>query len=143
MSNEKKKGTYAWIWDFAGEHRPSYVLSILAAVVGVACGLAPYFLTAEVIRLLLSGCMDFGVYLKYIGIISAFWVARFVFHAISTTLSHKATFAVLGNIRKRCCAKLTRVPLGYMLDTPSGSIKNILVERIDSCLLYTSPSPRD
>ena len=132
MSNEKKKGTYAWIWDFAGEHRPAYVLSVVSAIIGVACGLVPFFLTADLIGKLLSGCKEMAVYGKTLGIIAAFWIARYLFHSISTTMSHKATFAVLGNIRKRCCAKLTRVPLGYMLDTPSGSIKNILVERIDS-----------
>lgn len=132
MKEEKKKSTYAWIWDFAGLHRPAYVLSVAAAVIGVACGLVPYFLTATLIEKLLSGCRDWAVYGKTLGIIAVFWITRYLFHSISTTLSHKATFAVLGNIRKRCCAKLTRVPLGYMLDTPSGSIKNILVERIDS-----------
>ena len=60
------------------------------------------------------------------------WLGRCGFHSISTTLSHKATFAVLGTIRKRVCAKLSRVPLGTVLDIPSGSIKNVLVERIDS-----------
>lgn len=132
MKEEKKKGTWAWIWDFAGEHRPVYLLSVLAATVGVGCGIAPYFLTAELIRQLLSGCREMTVYLHLCGIIALLWVVRCLFHSISTTLSHKATFTVLGNIRKRCCAKLTNVPLGYMMDTPSGSIKNILVERIDS-----------
>ena len=47
-------------------------------------------------------------------------------------MSHKATFAVLANIRKSCCDKLARVPLGYVKDTPSGTFKNIMVERIDS-----------
>ena len=132
MKEEKKKSAHAWIWDFAGEHRPAYVLSVLAAIAGVACGIFPYFLTAKIICDLLSGCREMSVYLESLGFIAILWVVRYLFHAISTTMSHKATFAVLGNIRKRCCAKLARVPLGYMLDTPSGSIKNILVERIDS-----------
>lgn len=55
-----------------------------------------------------------------------------LFHSLSTTCSHKATFAVLSNIRKSCCDKLARVPLGYVKDKPSGSFKNIMVERIDS-----------
>lgn len=55
-----------------------------------------------------------------------------LFHSLSTTCSHKATFAVLSNIRKSCCDKLAKVPLGYVKDTPSGSFKNIMVERIDS-----------
>lgn len=39
---------------------------------------------------------------------------------------------MLANIRKSCCDKLARVPLGYVKDTPSGTFKNIMVERIDS-----------
>jgi ATP-binding cassette subfamily B protein len=47
-------------------------------------------------------------------------------------MSHVATFNLLGNIRKRMCDKITRVPLGTILDMPSGSLKNIMIERIDS-----------
>lgn len=62
----------------------------------------------------------------------ALWVGRCGFNSVSTTLSHKATLAVLGSIRKRVCEKLSRVPLGTVLDMPSGSVKNVLVERVDS-----------
>ena len=95
------------------------------------------------------------VYLKECLIIAAFWFGNVLFHSISTTLSHVATFNVLGNIRKDLCDKLSRVPLGSVLDMPSGALKdlcdklsrvplgsvldmpsgalkNILVERIDS-----------
>ncbi len=57
---------------------------------------------------------------------SALWVGNCVFHSVFTTLSHKATFAVLGNIRKRVCGKLT------VCDMPSGLLKNVPVERIES-----------
>lgn len=73
-----------------------------------------------------------NIYLQHCLAMALLWVGRCGFHGISTTLSHKATFAVLGNIRKRVCEKLTRVPLGTVLDMPSGSVKNVLVERIDS-----------
>lgn len=132
MKKEKKKGSFDWIWDFAGEHRPVYMLSVLVAVAGVACSLAPYFIMADMIRRLISGNREMGVYLTQCGVIAGLWLLRGLFHSVSTGMSHQATFTVLGNIRKRCCAKLTRVPLGYMLDTPTGSIKNVLVERIDS-----------
>lgn len=64
--------------------------------------------------------------------IAGSFVIAELFHSLSTTCSHKATFAVLSNIRKSCCDKLAKVPLGYVKDTPSGSFKNIMVERIDS-----------
>lgn len=56
----------------------------------------------------------------------------YLFHGISTCCSHKATFQVLANIRKRLCDKLAKVPLGKVKDTPSGALKNIIVERVDS-----------
>ncbi len=130
--NNKKKSAYTWIWDFAGEYRPSYVLSVILAVCGVVCGILPYCIMAHIITNLVDGVHETQVYLTDCGIMAGLWLLRCMFHSLSTGCSHKATFAVLGNIRKRVCAKLSKVPLGFMLDTPSGSIKNVLVERIDS-----------
>lgn len=132
MNEQPKRSTAAWIWDFAGEYRPQYILSVLSAVCGVICGILPYFVMANIITDLLGGCRELEVYLKNCLLMAVLWAGRCGFHSISTTLSHKATFAVLGNIRKRVCEKLSRVPLGTVLDMPSGSVKNVLVERIDS-----------
>ena len=57
---------------------------------------------------------------------------RYVLHAVSTTLSHHATFHVLANIRMRLLNKLATLPLGTVLEKPSGSYKNVIVERVDS-----------
>ena len=62
----------------------------------------------------------------------AFWIIRILMHNFSTTLSHVATFTVLGTIREDVCTKLSKIPLGSVLDDNSGSYKNIIVERIDS-----------
>lgn len=132
MNTKMKRSTATWIWDFAGEYRSRYVLSVLSAVCGVICGILPYFVMANMIGDLLGGCRDMNIYLQHCLVMALLWVGRCGFHSISTTLSHKATFAVLGNIRKRVCEKLTRVPLGTVLDMPSGTLKNVLVERIDS-----------
>lgn len=130
--NNEKKSTFAWIWDFAGERRASYILSVVLAVCGVVCGILPYFIMAHIISSLVDGVHEMQIYLIDCGIMTVLWLLRCMFHSLSTSRSHKATFAVLGSIRKRVCAKLSRVPLGFMLDTPSGSVKNVLVERIDS-----------
>ena len=75
---------------------------------------------------------SFEKYLIKAVLIALSFVIAELFHSLSTSLSHKATFVVLANIRKACCDKLARVPLGYVKDTPSGTFKNIMVERIDS-----------
>ena len=43
-----------------------------------------------------------------------------------------ATFNVLGSIRIQLCEKLSRIPLGSVLNDNSGSYKNIIVDRVDS-----------
>ena len=64
--------------------------------------------------------------------IGLLWLGRVLCHAFSTANSHKATFAVLGEIRKACTEKLARMPLGAVLERSSGALKNTLIERIDS-----------
>ena len=132
LKKQKQRSSFSWIWEFAGEHKPVYALSITFAILGVICSILPYFFVGDIVKKLLDGCRDIDVYVQSIVIIALLWAGRCLFHSISTSLSHKATFTVLGNIRKRCCEKLNRVPLGYVLDTPSGSLKNIIVERVDT-----------
>lgn len=65
-------------------------------------------------------------------VIAVMWLLRVTFHSLSTSQSHQATFAVLGNIRKQGLDKLSRMPLGDVQARGSGELKNILVERVDS-----------
>ncbi|WP_027728992.1 ABC transporter ATP-binding protein [Treponema sp. C6A8] len=132
MSDKKKKSLLSWIFRFAGQKKPMYVLSIFFAVLCVACAIMPYIMIAQIVRQLLGGIRDINLYIKECGIVAVFWAGNAIFHMISTTLSHIATFNVLGNIRKSLCDKLARLPLGSVLDMPSGTLKNILIERIDS-----------
>ncbi len=130
--NPAKKSLVAWIFEFAGEKKGQYIVSVFFALLSVACCIAPYLMIARIVRQLLAGVRDWNLFLKECGIVALFWLGNVVFHAISTSMSHIATFNLLGNIRKRMCDKLTRLPLGTVLDMPSGSLKNIMIERIDS-----------
>ena len=129
---EKKRSAAGWILEWAGQKRSAYVWSVVLAVLNVVFKIIPYFIIADVVKLFLDGNKDFKEYMiRGVWIALSFIIAE-LFHSLSTALSHKATFTVLANIRKACCEKLARVPLGYVKDTSSGTFKNILVERIDS-----------
>lgn len=128
----KEKSVIQWLGEFAGTHKSLYTASVLLAVCGVACSIVPYVIMGDIVSRLIQGDRQWEEYLRLGLIMAGFWLGRVIFHALSTTCSHKATFHVLGNIRKRVCDKLARVPLGVVKDTPSGSLKNIIVERIDS-----------
>lgn len=129
---QKEKSVFAWLREFAGSHKGLYTASVATAVLGVLCSIVPYIIVGDMLAKLLGGNKDWSFYLRDGFIMAAFWLGRVIFHGISTTCSHKATFHVLGNIRKQVCDKLSRVPLGYVKDTPSGTLKNVIVERIDS-----------
>ena len=129
---EKKRSAFSWILEWAGQKRSAYVWSVVLATGSVIFKVIPYFVIADVVKMFLDSNREFKAYLvKAVWIALSFILAELL-HSISTALSHKATFTVLANIRKACCEKLARVPLGYVKDTSSGTFKNILVERIDS-----------
>ena len=129
---EKKKSAVSWILTWAGQKRIAYMWSVLLAIGNVIFKILPYFIIADVVKLFLNGEKEFEIYLAKAVLIALSFIIAELLHSLSTALSHKATFAVLANIRKACCEKLARVPLGYVKDTSSGTFKNILVERIDS-----------
>ena len=132
MDQQANKSPIAWIMSFAGRKRKLYVTSVVLAVIGVLCGLVPYALMGSMAKNLIEGNREWSFYLTHGLMMALCWVGKIVGHNISTTCSHVATFHVLGEVRKQLCDKLSRVPLGYVKDTPSGSLKNIMMERLDS-----------
>ena len=126
------RGLISWIFYFAGSKKGQYIVSVFFALLSVACCIAPYFIIARIVQQLLAGVRDWQLFLQECEITALFWFGNVLFHAISTSMSHIATFNLLGNIRKSMCDKLTRLPLGTVLDMPSGSLKSIIIERIDS-----------
>ena len=136
MSEKEKKtqepSPMAWILAHAGEGKGAYIASVLFAVMGVLCQIIPYVCASRIIVKLMEGSRDMGEYLSLFFRMAAGWVLRVFLHSVSTTLSHRATFKALANIRRLCMDKLVRLPLGAVQERPSGTWKNIIMERIDS-----------
>lgn len=131
-AKNKAPSPMGWVLGQTGGHGGQYVLSVILAVIGVAFSLAPYFVVIGIVKGLMEGQKDFQYYLVRCLWMAALWLGRVLFHALSTATSHRATFSVLGEIRKRCMEKLTRMPLGTVIEQSSGALKNTLIERIDS-----------
>ena len=132
MKEKQKKSTLRWLMEWASPHRGGYIASVILALFGVACSIVPYFAVAKILAGLIAGGKDLSFYLPWIATCAAAWVLRVLFHSVSTTFSHRATFAVIAEVRRRLTAKLARLPMGMILDTPSGEFKNIIVEKADS-----------
>ena len=131
-AKRKSPSPIAWVLGQTGDHGGQYILSVLLAIIGVGFSVAPYFVVIQIAKALMAGNREPGFYLTRCAVMAVLWVGRVLCHAFSTATSHKATFAVLGEIRKRCTEKLTHMPLGAVLEQSSGALKNTLIERIDS-----------
>ena len=129
---KKEKGTFGWVFTFAGQKKSGYISSVIFAIIGAAHQILVFFVMAQVIQKLLAGNKDLAGYLIDCAVMAGFWLLRVLFHSLSTAQSHKATFAVLGNIRKQGLSKLAKMPLGEVQSRGFGELKNILVERVDS-----------
>ena len=137
MEQTKKRSAISWVVEFAGQKKPNYILSVILAMCKVVFGLMPYLYMADIVRKLLemhAGTLDKDMSLLKASIIkmAVFWLLSRVCHAVSTTLSHAATFEVLANIRRQLTEKLSKLPLGSVLSQSSGTYKNIICERVDS-----------
>ena len=128
----KKRYDFTWLKNIIKQKRGWYIISVSAAILGVFFAMAPYFIIGNIMVNLLEGVKDYSIYLNLCLVIMIVWLFRILFHNISTFISHKITFAMLADIRKNLCEKLYKLPLGYVKDIPSGSLKNIIVERVDS-----------
>jgi len=137
MEKTKKRSAVSWVIEFAGQKKLNYIFSVLLAVCKVVFGLMPYLYMADIVKKLLemhAGTLDKDMSLLTGSIIkmAVFWLLCRVCHAVSTTLSHAATFEVLANIRRQLTEKLSKLPLGSVLSQSSGTYKNIICERVDS-----------
>ena len=131
-TSEPKRSASSWLMELAEGRRGEYVLSILTALLGVACSLIPYFIIIQIIAALVNGTAELSRCLSLCGWMALCWILRYALHSLSTSLSHHATFHVLAHTRVRLLDKLATLPLGTVLDRSSGSYKNIIVERVDS-----------
>ena len=131
-TSEPKRSAVSWLVELAKGRYGEYALSVLAALLGVACSLIPYFIIIQIITALVGGTAELSHCLTLCAWMAGCWVLRYVLHSVSTSLSHHATFHVLAGIRTRLLDKLATLPLGTVLDRSSGSYKNIIVERVDS-----------
>lgn len=128
----KKRGLISWILEFAGRKSVYFGGSVVLAMMSVAASFVPYLIISRIVKQLLDGNKEWDYYFKQVVLMAVCWTVRLTLHSISTSLSHIATFTVLGGIRTQLCEKLSKIPLGAVLDDNSGSYKNIIVERVDS-----------
>ena len=131
MKEEKKESPIGVLWGWGKPYHGKFIGSIILAVLGVACQMVPYFCVAHIVTLMLSGEQNFSSYMTACIVALCGYLGKVVFANLSTVISHTATYYTLSDLRENITEKLARVPMGTILDTPSGQYKTTIVDRVE------------
>ena len=131
MKKEKKESPIGVLWGWGKPYHGKFIGSVILAVLGVACQMVPYFCVAHIVTMMLSGEQNFSRYVTAGIIALCGYFGKVLFSCLSTTISHAATYYTLRDLRENITAKLARVPMGTILDTPSGQYKTTIVDRVE------------
>lgn len=129
--NPSKKGTIQRLREFAKPCKGLLASSVVLAALAAFFGIIPYAAVSQIISNLMRGQIQPGrimplVLLALFGYLASLWLSTY-----STIRSHRAAFTILAHIRKAITAKLARMPMGTILDTPSGKYKSMLVDTVE------------
>ena len=131
MKEEKKESPIGVLWGWGKPYHGKFIGSVILAVLGVACQMVPYFCVAHIVTMMLSGEQNFSRYVTAGIIALCGYFGKVLFSCLSTTISHIATYYTLRDLRENITAKLARVPMETILDTPSGQYKTTIVDRVE------------
>ena len=128
----QKQSPMLRLWQLGASHHSGLVRAIVSASLGVLGGMLPYFAAAQIIIGLLSGRTGYGFYAAWCLVALAGFCLRALLYTLALSMSHKATFSILKEIRERILQKLPKMPLGTVVDTPSGEMKQVIVDQVES-----------
>ena len=131
MKEEKKASPISVLLGWGKPYHGKFIGSVVLAVLGVACQMVPYFIVAHIVTMMLDGEQDFSRYVTGCMVALCGYLGKVLFSSLSTTISHTAAYYTLRDIRWRLTGKLARVPMGTILDTPSGQYKTTIVDRVE------------
>ena len=83
--SEQKRSALSWLLELSEGRRGEYAMSVLAALLGVACSLIPYFIIIRIITALLNDTAELSHCLTLCAWMAAFWILRYVLHSLSSS----------------------------------------------------------
>ena len=128
---EQKSNPMARIWQIAKPEHGRLLGSVILAVLGVVSGIVPFVSAAKIISGMIAGNREWSFYIPYVIAAFAGFALKSLFYAMGLSVSHRATFSLLAEIRKQIFAKLPKMPLGTIIDTSSGTLKQIVVDEVE------------
>ena len=126
----KEPGAIRQLFAFVGESNSKMRISILLAVLGEMFGIVPFLMVALLAYELYRGTATIQRVLFFCGIAAICQLVKMLLTWRSSLMSHKISFTILKNIREAITDRMAKVPMGVMLETPTGAFKNLIVDNV-------------
>lgn len=126
----KEPGAIRQLFAFVGERNSKMRISILLAVLGEMFGIVPFLMVALLADELYRGTTTIQRVLFFSGIAAICQLIKMLLTWRSSLMSHKISFTILKNIREAITDRMAKVPMGVMLETPTGTFKNLIVDNV-------------
>ena len=126
----KEPGAIRQLFAFVGERNSKMRISILLAVLGEMFGIVPFLMVALLADELYRGTATIQRVLFFSGIAAICQLIKMLLTWRSSLMSHKISFTILKNIREAITDRMAKVPMGVMLETPTGTFKNMIVDNV-------------
>ena len=126
----KEPGAIRQLFAFVGESNSKMRISIFLAVLGEMFGIVPFLMVALLADELYRGTATIQRVLFFCGIAAVCQLIKMLLTWRSSLMSHKISFTILKNIREAITDRMAKVPMGVMLETPTGAFKNLIVDNV-------------
>ncbi|MBU5671293.1 ABC transporter ATP-binding protein [Paenibacillus brevis] len=128
----REKNWLGIVLSFTAGSRRQLSVSVLCAVLSVACGLVPYAGVYHMIVLFFgTNELEQGIWF-WTFVCLAGYAAKLAFHAVSTTMAHQLAYNILERMRLRIADKWMSAPLGTVLNQSVGKLKSVIIDRVET-----------
>lgn len=128
----KKESPLKRLWALAENQHKQLNMAIVLAITGVVGGIIPFVSAGKIIAGLLDKINEQGFYIQWFLIGFLGYVIKIIFYNLALSKSHKSAYNLLEEVRLKILIKFPKLSLGKIVDTPSGQIKQVVVDQVES-----------
>lgn len=103
----------SYLFELAGSKKTGLYIAVIFSVLSGLCTFVPYLMIFRTVLFLFDGNGNSTEAMRYGLIAAAFILLRFIFQAISVSLTHYGAYSALYAVRKKICEHIGKVNLGF------------------------------
>lgn len=129
------------VFEYAGPYRKDLYSATFIVLLSVLMGILPFVLACQIISPLVMGnTIDTGYVTARVAGVLVCLILQAVLYGWGLDVSHKAAYNTLLRLRTSLQKRFEQLPLGFIQDKGTGTIKKLFVDDVDS-LEVLSPTP--